>query len=199
MKMPPFPILKLPILLVLAALGASAIGIWWASNQAQLAAAALQQAHVDLNAARKQLTHSHQQKQLIVTHIDDYQALRSRGFIGAENRLAWIEAVQHANRDAGLYGLDYRLTPRTASSPDLAQGLALGQTRMTLTFPILVEADLPRFLSALRQRAPGVYTVQTCRVSMPAGAEFRAVNQPRLQAECELLWFTLAEPNGGRP
>lgn len=199
MKMPPFPVLKLSILLVLAALVAATAGTLWSWNQSQLATAALQEANSRLDDARKQLAHSHRQKQLIVTHIEGYQALQSRGFIGDENRLAWIEAVQHANRDAGLYGLDYRLTPRTASPPDLAQGLALGQTRMTLIFPILVEPDLPRFLSVLRQRAPGVYTVQACRLSMPAGAAFRAVNQPRLQAECELLWFTLAKPNGGRP
>lgn len=199
MKMPPFPILKLSILLVLAALIAATAGTLWSWNQSQLATAALQEANSRLNDARKQLAHSHRQKQLIVTHIKDYQALQSRGFIGDENRLAWIEAVQHANRDAGLYGLDYRLTPRTASPPDLAQGLALGQTRMTLIFPILIETDLPRFLSVLRQRAPGVYTVQGCRLTMPAGGTFKAVNQPRLQAECELLWFTLAQSNGGRP
>ncbi|MBT9568024.1 MAG: hypothetical protein IV085_06970 [Thiobacillus sp.] len=199
MKTPPFSVLKLSILLVLASLIAATTGLLWSWNQSQAASAALQRAHTDLDAARKQLDHSHQQKQLIVTHRDEYQALRSRGFIGDENRLAWIESVQQANRDAGLYGLDYRLTPRTPAPPELAQGLALGQTRMMLTFPILVETDLPRFLAALRQRAPGVFSVQTCRVSMPAGAEFRAVNLPRMQAECELLWFTVAEPNGGRP
>lgn len=199
MKMPPFPVLKLPILLVLVALVAATAGVLWSWNQSKLATAALQQATSALDAARKQLDHSHQQKQLIVTHSDEYKVLQSRGFIGDENRLVWIEAVQQANRDAGLYGLDYRLTPRTAAPSDLAQELALGQTRMTLTFPILVETDLPRFLSALRQRAPGVFTVQACRLSMPAGAEFRPVNLPRMQAECDLLWFTIAAPNGVRP
>lgn len=199
MKMPPFPVLKLSILLVLVALVAAIAGVLWSWNQSQLATAALHQANSALHAARTQLDHSHQQKQLIVTHSDEYKVLQSRGFIGDENRLVWIEAVQQANRDAGLYGLDYRLTPRTAAPPDLAPDLALGQTRMTLTFPILIETDLPRFLSALRQRAPGVYTVHTCRLTMPAGTEFRAVNQPRIQAECDLLWFTIAVPNGGRP
>ena len=79
------------------------------------------------------------------THLAAYQALAARGFVGAEDRLAWIEAAQHANRDAGLYGLDYRLTPRTASPPTLAQGLPLGQTVMTLTLPLLLETDLRAF------------------------------------------------------
>ena len=199
MKMPTFPVLKLSILLVLASLIAATAGVFWSWNQSQIATQVLQQANSELNTARKQLDHSHQQKQLIVTHLDEYLALKARGFIGDENRLAWIEAAQQANRDAGLYGLDYRLPPRTAAPPDLAQSLALGQTRMTLTFPVLVETDLPRFLSALRQRAPGVFTVHACRLTMPAGPEFKAVSQPRMQAECELLWFTIAEPTGGPP
>ena len=121
----------------------------------------------------------------------------ARGFVGAEDRLAWIEAVQLANRDAGLYGLTYRLMPRTASPATLAQGLPLGQTRMVLTLPLLVETDLTRFLDALKTRAPGVYRVQGCRLSRLDNASFEAANHPHLQAECDLLWFTVATASGG--
>jgi hypothetical protein len=87
--------------------------------------------------------------------------------------------------------------PRTASPSTLTQGLPLGQTSMTLTMPLLVETDLTRFLDALKARAPGVYRVQDCSLSQPDNAAFAAVNRPRLRAECELLWFTIATPNGG--
>jgi len=192
MKYPPFPTLKLPLLLVLAALMLAVAGAWWSQGQAQDAALALQLQHSALNGARQQLDRSRQQQQLIATHLAAYQALAARGFIGAEDRLVWIEAAQHANRDAGLYGLDYRLTPRTPSLPALAQGLPLGQTTMTLTLPLLVETDLMRFLAALKARAPGVYRVQGCALSRLNDARFAAVSQPQLQAECELLWFTVA-------
>jgi len=192
MTRPPFPVLKLPLLLVLAALLLASGGVLWARHQADDAGTALQQQQSALNRARQQLDHSRQQQQLIATYLADYQTLAARGFVGAEDRLAWIEAAQLANRDSGLYGLDYRLMPRTASLPSLAQELPLGQTSMTLTLPLLVETDLTRFLAALKSRAPGVYRVQGCRLTRLNNAPFEAVNRPQLQAECELLWFTVA-------
>ena len=197
MTRPPFAVLKLPLLLLLAVLLLAAGGILWGQRQAKEADTALQRQQIALNQARQQLDHSRQQQHLIGTHQDDYQALVARGFVGAEDRLAWIEAVQLANRDAGLYGLNYRLMPRTASPSALAQGLPLGQTSMTLTLPLLVETDLARFLAALKARAPGVYRVQGCSLSRLTGAQaFEAANRPQLQAECELLWFTVAPATG---
>jgi hypothetical protein len=196
MKHPPFAALKLSLLLVLAALLLAGGGILWSRGQAQDAGSALQQQRSALNGARQQLDRSRQQQQLIATHLADYQALAARGFIGTEDRLAWIEAAQLANRDAGLYSLDYQLTPRTVSLPALAQGLPLGQTTMTLTLPLLVETDLARFLNALKARAPGVYRVRGCQLSHSGDAPFEPVNQPRLLAECELLWFTVAAESG---
>lgn len=199
MNAPPFAVLKLSSVLVLAALLLSIVGIVWSRGQAQDAAAALQQQRSALAGAHQQLNRSRQQQQLIATHLAGYQALAARGFIGPEDRLAWIEAAQHANRDAGLYGLDYRLMPRMPSPPDLAPGLPLGQTSMNLSLPLLVESDLARFLAALKRRAPGVYVVQGCRLSRLSDQVFEAVNQPQLLAECELQWFTVAARTRGTP
>ncbi len=191
MRHPPFATIKLALLLVLAALALAIGGALWSQSQAQDAALALQQQQSALDSVRQQLNHSRQQQQLINSHLSAYQSLAARGFIGAEDRLAWIEAAQHANRDAGLYGLTYRLAPRTPAPPALALSLPLGLTRMTLTLPLLVETDLSRFLSTLKARAPGVMRVQGCRLSRVGSEDFEAVNQPRLEAECELHWFTV--------
>jgi hypothetical protein len=199
MTHPPFAVLKLSLLLLLATLLLAVGGALWSRSQALDAALSLQQQNASLNGARQQLDRSRQQQQLIATHLADYQALTARGFVGSEDRLAWIEAVQLANRDAGLYGLDYRLAPRAPSPPGLAQGLPLGQTVMTLTLPLLIETDLPRFLATLEARAPGVVRVQGCRLTRLSDAPFEVLNEPRLQAECELLWFTVAEQSGGTP
>jgi multidrug efflux pump subunit AcrA (membrane-fusion protein) len=197
MTRPPFAVLKLSLILLLVALLLAGIGAMWSREKAHNAKAALLQQQAALDAAQLQLDRSREQQQLIDTHLADYQALARRGFVGAEDRLAWIEAVQLANREAGLAGLEYRLNPRTASDPKMAQGLALGQTAMFLTLPLLVETDLPRFLAALNARATGIYRVQGCRLSRLGDAAFEAINQPRLQAECELLWFTVAQTQGG--
>ncbi len=193
MTLPPFPVLKLPLLLLLAILLLAIGGVWWSHNLADQANYALQQQHSALKRSQLQLNHSRQQQQLITTHLAAYQALAARGFVGPEDRLTWIEAAQHANRDAGLYGLDYRLTPRTDSPPTLAQSLPLGQTVMTLTLPLLLESDLPRFLTALKARAPGVVRVQGCRLSRLNESVSETVHSPQLGTECDLLWFTVTE------
>jgi hypothetical protein len=193
MNRPPFASLKLSLSLVLAAVLLASGAALWSHSQAQDAETRLQQQNSALNAAKQQLDRSQQQQHLIATHLAAYRALVTRGFVGAEDRLAWIEAAQRANRDAGLYGLNYHLTPRTASLPALVQGLPLGQTTMTLTMPLLVETDLPRFLAALKTRAPGVYHVQGCHLSRLSEAAFDATSLPQLQAECELLWFTVSD------
>ncbi|MFO7542282.1 MAG: hypothetical protein R6W97_05635 [Thiobacillus sp.] len=199
MNRPPLAVLKLPVLLLLLALAFALAGIWWSRGLAREAGTALQQQRSALNGATQTLDRSRQQQQLIATHLAAYRALETRGFVGPEDRLAWIEAAQLASRDVGLYGLDYRLTPRTASPPDLAQSLPLGQTTMILNLPILVETDLARYLAALKARTGGMARVHTCRLSRFDNAPFQAVNLPRLQVECELTWFTVSQESGGTP
>lgn len=197
MSRPPFAAIRLSIVLVLAALTLAGLGIAWSQGAARDARATLERQQAAHDAAQQRLARSREQQRLIEGHLPEYQALVSGGFVGAEDRLAWIEAVQLASRATGLAGLEYRLSPRAPAAPTLAQGLPLGQTSMTLSMPILVETDLPRFLEALRAHAPGVYRVQGCRLSRTGNEAFEAVNQPRLKAECELVWFTVAPSPGG--
>jgi hypothetical protein len=192
MMRPPLASLKGSILLLLVAMLFSAAGIFWSSKQDSEASTALQQQQTALNAARARQQQGQTEARLIAQHLDAYQALIARGFVGEETRLAWIEAVQLANRDARLYGLSYTLSPRAAAPAALASGLPLNQTRMVVKMPLLVETDLPRFVDALYARAPGVFRVDRCRLSRLSDAPPQFINQPEIDAECELLWFTVA-------
>ncbi len=192
MTRPPIAALKTSILLLLAASVLSAVGIFWSHQQDADARAELQGQQVALRAAHARQQQGQTEARLIAQHLDAYQALIARGFIGEENRLAWIEAVHLANQDARLYGLTYTLSPRTAAPAALAGGLPLKQTRMVLKMPVLVETDLPRFLDSLRVRAPGLFRVSSCRLARLSDAPPQPVNRPELDAECELLWFTVA-------
>ncbi|MDT3708041.1 MAG: hypothetical protein ROZ09_14555 [Thiobacillus sp.] len=192
MSHPPIASLRTPILLLLIVVAISAAGIFWSHRQNTEARAALQNEQAALNAAHAREQQGQREARLIAQHLDAYHAMIARGFVGEENRLAWIEAVHLANQDARLYGLTYRLSPRTAAPASLAGGLPLKQTPMSLAMPLLVETDLPRFLDALRARAPGLFRVSYCRLSRVNDAPPQLVNRPELEAECELLWFTVA-------
>jgi hypothetical protein len=189
---PPIASLKTPIMLLLVAALLCAAGIFWSHGQDAESRAALHAWQTALNAARARAQQDQREARLIAQHLDAYHALIARGFVGEENRLAWIEAVHLANQDARLYGLTYTLSPRAAAPASLADGLPLKQTRMTIKMPLLVETDLPRFLDALRARAPGLFRVSDCRLSRITDAPPQPVNRPELDAECDLLWFTVA-------
>lgn len=196
MTRPPIASLKTSILLLLAASLLSAAGIFWSHQRDTEARADLQLQQTALNAAHTRQQQGQTEARLIAQHLDAYRALIARGFVGAENRLAWIEAVHFANRDARLYGLTYTLSPRAAAPAPLANGLPLKQTRMVVKMPLLVETDLPRFIDALRARAPGVFRVSRCRLARITDTPPQPVNRPELDAECELLWFTVAADTG---
>lgn len=189
---PPIASLRTPILLLLAVASLSVAGIFWSHKQDMQARAALAQQQTALNVARARVQQGEREARLIAQHLDAYHALIARGLVGEEKRLAWIEAVQLANRDARLYGLSYTLSPRAPAPAGLASGLPLKQTRMAVKMPLLVETDLPRFLDALHARAPGLFRVSRCRLSRIVDTPPQPVNVPELDAECEMLWFTVA-------
>lgn len=192
MNMPPFASLRFPLALLLATVILAVIGVVWSLRLDAAALAAVEAQRTALAAAQARQRQGQQEARMIEQHIDAYRALVARGFIGDENRLAWIEAAQLANREAGLYGLTYLLSPRTAAPASLAGGLPLQLTRMTVKMPVLVETDLTRFLDALRGRAPGVFRVERCTLARATGVGEVLSAEPALEAECELVWYTLA-------
>jgi hypothetical protein len=190
--------LKSSLALLLAVLALAIAGVVWSSRERAAARAELGARTAALQAARAAESQGRSDARLVAQHLQGYRALVAGGFVGEENRLAWIEAAQLANRDAHLYGLTYTLSPRGAAPPELAGGLPLQQTRMKLRMPLLVEADLPRFLDALRARAPGIFRVEACSLRRPADAPPQLANTPALEADCDLLWFTVASAAGGK-
>lgn len=192
MTRPPLDSLKTPILLLLVAVTLAVAGSVWSHRENASARATLQHQQAAFEAATTLQEQGRTDARLIAQHLDAYRALIAQGFVGEESRLAWIEAVQLANRDAQLYGLTYTLSPRAAAPASLASGLPLKQTRMRLNMPLLVETDLQRFFDALHTRTPGIFRVSQCRISRVADTPPQPVNHPELDAECELMWFTLA-------
>ncbi len=196
----PWHAIKIPLLMLLATGLVAGTGVWWSSGKLREAKTVqAQQTQANRN-AEQNLQRSNTEKQLIQQYRGAYQTLVARGFIGAENRLAWLEAVQQANKDAHLYGLEYSLEPRAPvsvsgmalpSTPSTKASL-LGQTVMKLRMPILVEDDLTHFFDALQRRTPSLFRIRACQISRVVETAPQALNRPELEVECELLWFTVA-------
>jgi hypothetical protein len=187
-------ILRAP-LLVLAAASAFAFALVFFTYRSSAASSAqLEREHAALNSIRQKTSQSDQERQLIVRYRDAYEDLHRSGTIGPEQRVNWLDALRAANQEAQTLGVDYQLSQQAASPIKLdTAGYKLQQTTMKLNIKLLHEEDLPNFLRALEAQRAGLYLLQSCSINRSANAAFSVRFEPKLSAECELAWLSLAD------
>jgi hypothetical protein len=181
----------LPSLLLF--LGALALSSWaWVISDKK--AGAVRQEKESLETARatarSRLMQSGAEKNIILAHLEAYEQLEKRGVAVGGNRLAWLEAVQKSNASARLYGLQYTLEPASAM-PGSAE---MEQTSMKLRMPLMTEDDLLLFLNNLASSGTGLFQTKSCTLSRTGNMQPEMLNQPGLEAECELLWYSAKKP-----
>lgn len=179
--------------LIFLAISASvATGLWiLSSSHAGKSRVEKERLEFALNAARAQLLKTGSERHVIEDNLTAWQALEKRGFTNDNQRLAWLEAVTDTNRRNRLYGLEYTLSAPAPASLDLARGLPLMQTTLHVKMPLLIEGDLGRFLNDLKSNPAGLMRARSCSLSRIGSLPPAMVNRPGLEAECDLLWYTL--------
>lgn len=157
-------------------------------------------------AAATLFNHAEAEKQEIRAYEPQFLALRQRGLIGEENRLAWIDAIRRSQEQRKLLPISYDISPQQALPVPLP--MVMGQyhlrgSRMRLQMDLLHEMDLLNLFDDLRQA--GYFAVQACTLKRHGAAGAGNANAteataPALGAECELLWLTVnSVPVPGRP
>ena len=154
-------------------------------------------------AAASLFNHAEAEKGEIRLYEPQFLALRQRGLIGEENRLAWIDAIRRSQEQRKLLPISYEISPQQALQVPLP--MVMGQyhlrgSHMRLRMDLLHEMDLLNLFDDLRQA--GYFAVQDCTLKRQAAAGGASGAPPTLGAECELLWLTLgsvAVPELGRP
>jgi hypothetical protein len=181
---------------LLAAVALAGISGWYRADQDRALADATE-AH-DRVAGR--LANAERELHDIQTFQPRYVALRDAGWVGTENRLGWIEAIQASRNTRRLPAVAYDIEPQQSialPAPLKTGDIGLRGSRMALHLGLLHEGDLFSFFSDLRQA--GLYTVQDCAVKRTAAAPDAPPDAPRLQADCTLVWLTIAVPPGATP
>ena len=159
----------------------------------------LAQQQNQLHAARTRLQKSGDEKEIIVRYLSGYQYLQRLGFVGEEQRINWLDGLRVTNQQTQLFGVDYQISTQQpyphASALDPGQ-LALYQSVMKISFRLLHEQDLMRFLGTLAKQAAGVFSVTQCVIErLDTGGSIRF--QPNLRADCELAWITMRPSSTG--
>lgn len=158
------------------------------------------------SAAANLFNHAEAEKQEIRAYEPQFLALRQRGLIGEENRLAWIDAIRLSQEQRKLLPISYDIGPQQVLSVPLP--MVMGQyqlhgSQMQLRMDLLHEMDLLNLFDDLRQA--GYFAVQECALKRSGAGGAPGTGgamAPVLSADCRLLWLTLgsvAVPVLGRP
>lgn len=131
--------------------------------------------------------------------IERFNRLRTRGIIGQEERLDWVEQIARIKAQRRLLDLQYELSPQHAVDNTLLPGGPLAgehefmSSTMRLQMTLLHEDDLLGLLDDLRRAVHAQLVVRECaidRSAPPPGAPGLA---GQLRAACTIEWITLRE------
>ncbi|MDN2709642.1 hypothetical protein O0880_09445 [Janthinobacterium sp. SUN118] len=184
---------------MLASLALLSLSIGYRERQAD----ELETARHARSAAASLFNHVEAEKQEIRAYEPQFLALRQRGLIGEENRLAWIDAIRLSQEQRKLLPISYDIGAQQLLQ--LPSSVATGQyqlraSKMQLHMDLLHELDLLNFLGDLRQA--GYFAVHDCMLKRHGAGGGAAAMAPTLSADCSLLWLTLGSapvPAQGRP
>ena len=130
----------------------------------------------------------------------EYQALISRGVVGQDRRLEWIETVESLSRKHGLFSLNYTLGGQTLFQDPAADEVRAGfdafESPLALEMAVLHEDQLLAFLRELRSQIHGLTILERCSVErIGSGRELRF--GPQLKATCAVRLINLREKKKG--
>lgn len=144
-------------------------------------------------AARDRLSQAETERIEIRDFQPKFEQLRVRGFVGPENRLAMVEAIQAIQKTRALMPVTFAFSPQQIVAVDpaqLAAPLELHSTSVRLQMNMLHEMDLVNFLKDLKSRA--FFNVKECLVTSLGEVEPDTL-AARLSADCTLYWMSVGE------
>lgn len=149
------------------------------------------QAQTQNSQAREKYASAETDKHEITDSQPRYLQLVTRGFVGEERRLNWIERIKAIQKNRKLLPISYEIFPQQVfqlDDPAYTGELELRGSRMLLAMDLLHEIDLVHFLADLKE---GEFYVPTeCTIMPPLSSTLTALT-PRLSAECTVYWITL--------
>ncbi len=188
-----------PLLLPVAVLAVVTVGaVQLARHSETLVSAAQQRLAVqqrELSDARLKQSNAGSEKALIQRYLPTYQALQALGFVGAEQRLTWVDGLSAANRDLALDNLQYQIGqqgPYPLANELGAGDLPVRQSIARLTIPLVHEEDLMRFFRSLAEKRTGLFTINACQLTRTGGAD-PSGTLSNVSAECEIAWITVPD------
>lgn len=181
--------ISLATAIVMIATGA---GLVWAADR-QLAAATLARM-----AATQQLAEYEGKLRQVRSEEDEikkksalFASLQTRGIIGEEKRLDWVELIKEIKENRKLLDIQYEFAPQQTSERAALPGFSFRSSPMRLQMKLLHEGDLINLINDLRSQAKAYVRVRSCTVTRIPRTESITGEVALLDANCQLDWFTI--------
>ncbi|NJD33552.1 MAG: hypothetical protein FIA96_01700 [Betaproteobacteria bacterium] len=179
-------------------------GAVWITEQMKQAS---DRAFHEATAARKdiqaKLARARDEQEELTEKLNRFQALRTRGYIGPERRLDWVEAIARIKTARRISKLDYEFAPQRRVDASIlpggatAGGFEIMSSQMRLQLHLLHEGDLLAFLADLRtdlrNSVQALVLVRSCAIDRLATGSTDRGSKAQLKADCTLEWVTLRE------
>ena len=194
MKLGPqdFPRLQWSLLAATLMLTLGATAVYFAFNAMQTATRERAAAQATWKETDSKLKQVRNEENEIKHKAAIFKALQTRGMIGEEQRLEWVELLKEIRDTHRLIDLQYEIAPQRKLDTATVSGFAFYSSAMRMQLKLLHEEDLTRLLDDLRNRAKALIQVKRCDVArLPYNTGSSQTAQ--LQADCQIDWITLRE------
>lgn len=184
-------------LVIMALVGGGSV--WTTLQLKQSSEKAFQEATVARRDIQSKLARARDEQQELRDKIDRFQALKARGYIGAEQRLDWIETIARIRAARRIFKLDYEFAPQRPVDAGIlpggasAGGFEIMASQMQLQLQLLHEGELLTFLAELRDTVEALVQVRSCAIERIPPSNTDRGNNAQLKADCTLEWITLRE------
>ena len=158
---------------------------------------ALREATVARGDIQTKLARARVEEQELRDKIDRFQALKARGYVGAEQRLDWVDAIARIKAARRIFKLDYDFAPQRPVDATIlpggasAGGFEIVSSQMQIRLQLLHEGELLAFLDDLRGAVQALIQVRSCAIERIAPSAVDRGNNAQLKADCTLEWITL--------
>jgi hypothetical protein len=187
--------LALPLVLLVALLGAGAGLILWTQAEQAVAARQLAAARSERSQAQERLTRIAEEEKEVNDKLEVYRRLKSLHILGEEQRLEWADAMTRIRTTRELLDLRYLVDKQRSLSvfPGKPAGVEFFASTMRVEIALLHEGDLLGFLRELRDSGNAYYSIKRCGIARTGTAPTGTSIVPRLRADCEIDLITIID------
>lgn len=186
------PLIKMPLILFVIVMILSVVIIAVSDFYLDHASQGRDSANRAMRIWKNKIDGSRESNKIIDEYENRYLNLVKNNIVGDENRLNWLETIQATANAKGMSSVKYNVSSQALvvdkKGRHRAQGLKVYRSKMMLDLKMAHEGDLFVMLSALEDKAQGLFTVDKCNID--ATVKSKNKRSENMSAHCELSWYT---------